>query len=1431
MIKVEQFVKTASKLRKNRCDYQKCFNVLNLYEGGVVQLDEKSKYDRVIVDENENESVLLYGLDSSDGSYFEVDLKIFSLYPSPKDQRESDFRLAKVRFDYSDNAGNFSYRYEKEQLINYSERRSSRQSNESKNVYRIGSLSFEIVSPFGMSRILFNGLMSRTPSSAEGVAAPEELVSCKLTISTHPTSDKFDYQYRFDERFLMKQLKNETFKNEQEVKTALNLLLENRIDQPLMFQGRLELLSEDSATMEPTKFIMWGGKIKRFLNETNKLLMMDKKEIEANHSSSEILLAWAESGHQMHLSKSIKFPNLISGFVNASFEYPGHLHAASLSRKDQLFKFSDLESFSDLSEGHKITVKAFIKKEFNLEICEQLIKDKLFKVKINNFDGIGMILRDDCSLAEEFLKMQSKLWTQNIHDLEIGSKFATEKLLGGKGNSLIDLNKFLSMNAFFKVVKEDISVPRGLVVTCLAYELWLKSNPLILSSIETLDRVRKSLSARSFYTNPMSDKHFTLAQSQQILRDQCEKTSLLLKSCPLPNSLKKHLHSELSKIFTKEDLTFKEENGKLFAIRSSAVGEDSMETSAAGQMKTILDSCGFESICISIVDCWISQFGMEAVIYKTQNGLEFNLPMAVVIQELIPCYAAGVAATCNAITGDKKSLEITANLGLGEGVVSGRQTDSMKINLSSLREWNPVTEELEVYLTAESRAFITKVSDSGKDAEICLGDEQIIALANLLLKLRQLSAVKEREVEWGITQDDSSGGGFRIHLLQSRPLTNLSRLSSREISHELDYGFGCPLEVCSRANLGEVMPGALSPMNVSWYIPLCTNCIREKPFEPFHTSKIFAANSFGFFGQIASMVLTNTDSISRFMSPETEANEESKALMKTMIGVTGEFAEEKMDRLKGERINPITKLKRYSISRILSWDAGIMHIYMHEAKRKFRNSCLLKNLAPIDSLIERMEATDSKLDKATIKNEIKSDIKALFHRLCTDLWPLQFMWINHISGTIMSMTFNIMSMKILANQTNYPSILDSSEILNDFSILIRGGAKTESGDTSKLLNDLIECMAKGGQSSDKEANLAQFRAMTSKELYEHLSTSQKDYAKMYRKFMDKNGHRAFKEFDFATKTWSDDPSYIIRSLAARLKQYNIKNSEEKRLQIEKKDKEEEEKRREILNRVSDAIKPILVGYALPRARTAVARREKTKSDLIKMIHVYRCAFRHLAALLCLDGRMPNVDLIYQITMEELELIVKVGDEATPSSQADLAKILYKARRRQQRSRLLDQVNFPEPVMDFRSMVKLVNSVIDEDKPALPQQVPSSSNGLTSADDIDSVRGMTSCAGIVTGRALVVSSLDDMDQVETNDILVTYSIDISWSVYFFALSGIVTEVGGIVSHGAVIAREYGIPTLCTALGVCSKFKTGQMITLDCNQGICYLAKDQAEAGGH
>ncbi|CAG2175836.1 unnamed protein product [Oppiella nova] len=94
-----------------------------------------------------------------------------------------------------------------------------------------------------------------------------------------------------------------------------------------------------------------------------------------------------------------------------------------------------------------------------------------------------------------------------------------------------------------------------------------------------------------------------------------------------------------------------------------------------------------------------------------------------------------------------------------------------------------------------------------------------------------------------------------------------------------------------------------------------------------------------------------------------------------------------------------------------------------------------------------------------------------------------------------------------------------------------------------------------------------------------------------------------------------------------------------------------------------------------------------------------------------------------------------------------------------------------------------------------------------------MKGTPVSNGSIKARVCVSEDITEADNIQPGDILITYSTDIGWSPYFPLLSGIITEIGGTISHGAVIAREYGIPCLIAVEGACRAFKTGDICVLD------------------
>lgn len=103
-----------------------------------------------------------------------------------------------------------------------------------------------------------------------------------------------------------------------------------------------------------------------------------------------------------------------------------------------------------------------------------------------------------------------------------------------------------------------------------------------------------------------------------------------------------------------------------------------------------------------------------------------------------------------------------------------------------------------------------------------------------------------------------------------------------------------------------------------------------------------------------------------------------------------------------------------------------------------------------------------------------------------------------------------------------------------------------------------------------------------------------------------------------------------------------------------------------------------------------------------------------------------------------------------------------------------------------------------------------------------LQGVPASSGRFTGRVRVVRDESEFDKIQVGDILVCPSAAPSWSVIFPSVSAVVTEAGGILSHPAIIAREYGIPAVMAVPGATRKLKDGQMVTVDGDHGTVVVA---------
>ena len=98
------------------------------------------------------------------------------------------------------------------------------------------------------------------------------------------------------------------------------------------------------------------------------------------------------------------------------------------------------------------------------------------------------------------------------------------------------------------------------------------------------------------------------------------------------------------------------------------------------------------------------------------------------------------------------------------------------------------------------------------------------------------------------------------------------------------------------------------------------------------------------------------------------------------------------------------------------------------------------------------------------------------------------------------------------------------------------------------------------------------------------------------------------------------------------------------------------------------------------------------------------------------------------------------------------------------------------------------------------------------------KGVSASCGLVKGRVKVVNSYLDLEDLSKYDILVSKFIDTGWTSSFINVKGIVTEYGGTLCHTAIIAREYGIPSVINCNGIVDKLKDGQVVIVNANDGL-------------
>ena len=292
--------------------------------------------------------------------------------------------------------------------------------------------------------------------------------------------------------------------------------------------------------------------------------------------------------------------------------------------------------------------------------------------------------------------------------------------------------------------------------------------------------------------------------------------------------------------------------------------------------------------------------------------------------------------------------------------------------------------------------------------------------------------------------------------------------------------------------------------------------------------------------------------------------------------------------------------------------------------------------------------------------------------------------------------------------------------------------------------------------------------------------------KSIKSYLSKYGMRCSGDIDITVPRWSEKPTEIVPIILSNIKNFGLNAS---KLKFDQGITESERRIEELASKVEKLPggrkKAKKVRRIASLIRNYIGYREYPKFSYIKRYYIYKQALFKESSKLLQKGIIKEIEDVYYLYFDEFREVVN-------TSKLDYNII----QRRKEEYKGYDKLTPPRVMTSEGELITGEYDTADMPEDALP--------------------GIAVSSGIIEGRAKVVSSFEDAE-LEDGDILVTQFTDPSWTPLFVSIKGLVTEVGGLMTHGAVIAREYGLPAVVSVENATQLIKDGQMIRVNGTAG--------------
>lgn len=716
-------------------------------------------------------------------------------------------------------------------------------------------------------------------------------------------------------------------------------------------------------------------------------------------------------------------------------------------------------------------------------------------------------------------------------------------------------------------------------------------------------------------------------------------------------------------------------NVQQVSVRSSASNEDQSTASNAGQYETCLFVDRLH-LLESIQKCLNSLNSHRVKDYVEHFDLSQGM-MNIVVQEMVDSDKAGVLFTASPNNGS--AILIEAVKGQGENLVSG-QVAAHQYEISR-KNYRSCPDDL------LNESEIKQLYETGRKIRTTFGEE--------------------KDVEWAIKDG-------ALFLLQMRPITT-EVIDIEEFDRDDDVSS----HLFTKRNVGEMMPGAVTPLTLSTSAKAIDYGMRYMLYLAGVYKSPYEEKPLRLISSISGHLFFDMNLLYNMHAKVAIANPQSMNL-----SIMGEYHD----------YPPITIPYANPFVRAINSLKFLKYVYSgHGAMKKFKE------------LLTKVHFTES------------SSYQDLYKSIDTNLAFLDESLIYHYASSAYSgrttSTLYMMLDKEFPDKKEYQAFL---------SHLLTNIPNIESADILSRLQDLAIMIKK------QEPKALDFRP---NELLAFIKNTEEIHGK-YQDFLAHHGHRCIKEAELRSKPWRADEMPLINYLLCIIKSpMNL---------VQKEDKIDY--RKEFAFIKNPLLKSASISFA-KKARQAVVDREYTKSQLITIIDLFKTQYARLAELLVADHLLSDTDLIYFLTHEEIGQLIE-GD----------TRLLPLAIRRRKAHAIQEELSF-----DDIYIAKPIAEVFDvEENDGVMRGVPVS-NG--------------ECEGIVH----IVYSPDDANTLQKGEIMVARFTDIGWSPYYSIVNGLITEIGSSLSHGAVVAREYGLPTIVNVKGATKILKNGDRIKMNAAKG--------------